>query len=415
MSKLLLISETVLPISSPPLTDGAVYIESGEIKEVGLCENLKKKYPAIMTINLGKGVLLPGFVNAHTHLELGWIRNRIEKPNSFIDWIEQIIIAKRGNVTREELESSIEEGIRSLISSGVTTVGEISSYGGIDEPFLKRSGLRTILFSELFDWHKDFWNSLTFEREELFEVRPFPHAPYSCSPEFLKKVLEFHHRSSVPLGIHLAESIEETKFVRGVKNGFEKRIFPIIEKEAFSRERAETPFQYMKKLKFFYKTKVSAVHMVHVSPSEIEEIRKFNIGVVLCPRSNYFLRVGSPNLKHYYNLKRIGIGTDGLSSNLNIDFLEELRFFYLLASKTLGKNASFFTVYAATLGGAKSIFLEDKIGSIESGKDADLIFIKTDRTSTDPYISVISSSRESLKMLMVKGNILHLSKELLGS
>ena len=411
MSKILLAAKMILPISSPPMKEGALLIAEGKIKEIGEGKKLRKRYSRINNIELGNGILLPGFVNAHTHLELGWIKRKIGNFNGFIEWLEQIIKAKQIDTKREEIEKSIRKGIKSLIVNGVTTVGEVSSYGGIDKPLLKKSGLRTVLFIELFDRHADFWKNLTFEKEELFEERPFPHAPYSCSADFLKKLVRFQRKTRIPSGIHLAESPDEVKFLRGYKNGFEKRIFPLIEKENFHRIKADSPFKYLKKLKFFYRSKVTAVHMVQVHPAEIEEIKKDDIGVVICPRSNYFLKVGAPPFKHYSDLDRIGIGTDGLSSNFNFEFFEELRFFYLTSNKILGMDASFFTVYAATLGGAKSIFLEDKIGSIEKGKDADLIFLGPANAYTDPYLSVISSTNKDLQLSMVRGKVIYSKKK----
>jgi 5-methylthioadenosine/S-adenosylhomocysteine deaminase len=146
--------------------------------------------------------------------------------------------------------------------------------------------------------------------------------------------------------------------------------------------------------------------MVQVLPEEVEEISKHDLGIVLCPRSNLFLKVGSPPVKQYIKIERLGIGTDGLSSNFNLDFFEELRFFYLTFADNLGKQASFFTIYLATLGGAKALFLEDKIGSIEIGKEADLIFLSSKKISSDPYLSVISSSKDDVKLVMVKGKVI---------
>lgn len=407
MEKLLIISETVLPISSAPVSNGAVLVIDGKIRDFGKAEELENRYKSVRNLDLGNGILLPGFVNAHIHLELGWIKKKINEFDGFIGWLQQIIKAKRDEITREEVEASVRAGIETLLQSGVTTVGEISSYGGLDKPLLRKSGLRTILFRELFDWHRNFWEVFSFEKDETFEERPFPHATYSCSPDFLGKVLKFYHEREIPIGIHLAESLDEVKFLRGEKNGFEKTIFPMIGKEAFSREKSPTPFQHLKKLNFFDGTRVTAVHMVHVVPEEAEEIDKKNVGIVLCPRSNFFLKVGSPPVKRYARLTKVGIGTDGLSSNLNLDFFEELRFFYLKYAKTLGKEAAFFTVYIATLGGAKALFLEEKIGSIEKGKEADLIFLRPQSIANDPYLSAISSSKDDLRLSMVKGNIIY--------
>lgn len=407
MSKILLTGNTILPISSPPIKDGAVLVADGRIMEIGGRVELRKRHPRVTSLELGRGILLPGFVNAHAHLELGWIRQRLGNFNGFMEWLEQIIKAKKLDATREEIEESTKKAMESLISSGVTTIGEVSSYGGIDKPILKTSGIRAVLFVELFDRHGDFWKNQRFEKDLLLEERPFPHAPYSCSTDFLKKVVKFQSKTKIPLGIHLAESPDEVRFLRGHKNGFEQRIFPLIEKDNFRRIKSNSPFQYLKRLRFFHKAKVTAVHMVQVYPAEIEELKKNDVGVVLCPRSNYFLKVGAPPLKHYFKLERIGIGTDGLSSNFNFNFFEELRFFYLLANGMAARDIPFFTVYAATLGGAKSIFLEHKIGSIEKGKDADLIFLRPANNYTDPYLSVISSSDKDLQLSMVRGRVIY--------
>ena len=412
MEKILITAENVLPISSPPLIKGSILIVDGKIKEIGKASKLKKKYQGMPTLELGDGILLPGFVNAHTHLELGWIGKRIGKFSGFISWLKQIIKARMADTTREEIETSVEEGIKMLLQCGVTTIGEISSYGGLDKPLLKKSGMRTVLFSELFDWHGDFWEIFSFDKDETFEERPFPHAPYSCSPEFLKKVWRFNHQRGIPLGIHLAESPDEVKFLRGEVNGFEKKIFPLIGKEPFVRDKSDTPFQYLKGLKFFNGTKVTAVHMVQILPEEVEEINKHDIGIVLCPRSNFYLKVGAPPLKYLADLERIGIGTDGLSSNFNLDFFEELRFFYLTFGKKLGKKASFFTIYLATLGGARALFLDERIGSIDKGKEADLIFLSPKNPFPDPYLSVISCCKEDVKLVIVKGKVVSSKTEI---
>ncbi|MBI4229096.1 MAG: amidohydrolase family protein, partial [Deltaproteobacteria bacterium] len=218
MSNFLLTAKTLLPISSPPIKEGALLIADGKIKEIGESKRLRKRYPSVNNSDLGSGILLPGFVNAHTHLELGWIKAKMGNFNGFIGWLEQIIEAKKADTKREDIEKSIRKGIKSLLANGVTTVGEVSSYGGIDKPLLKKSGLRTVLFIELFDRHRELWENLTFEKEGLFEERPFPHAPYSCSPEFLKTVIRAQRRVDSPLGIHLAESLDEVKFLRGYQN-----------------------------------------------------------------------------------------------------------------------------------------------------------------------------------------------------
>ncbi len=407
MKKLLISADTILPISSEPLKDSALVIVEGKIKDIGRAPQLRKKYNGIKEINLGVGILLPGFINAHAHLELGWSKKRIGGFKGFTQWLQRIIGAKREGITNHEIEDSVSEGIRSQIASGVTTVGEISSYDGLDIPILKKSGLRTVLFREAVDSKETTMDFDNFEQAGLFEERLFPHAPYSCSPGLLEKVIKSHKENKRPLGIHLAESREEIGFVNRKANGIEGKVFPLIDKESFHRKKADTPFEYLKSLGFFDKNKVTTIHMVQVKAEEVKEIKSLNLGIVLCPRSNLFLQVGIPPLKEYATLKRVGVGTDGLSSNYNLDFFEELRVLHLLWSDALGKEASFETVHAATLGGASALFLEEKIGSIEIDKQADLIFLNSKNESNNPYLSVVSSTNENLELLMVRGNILY--------
>ncbi len=415
MKKLLISADTILPISSEPLKDSALVIVDGKIKDIGSASRLRNHYKNIEELELGEGILLPGFINAHTHLELGWIKNKIGGFKGFTQWLQQIISAKKEAVSNQDIEDSVSEGIKSQIASGVTTVGEISSYGGLDIPILKKSGLRTVLFREAVDSKETTMDFDSFEKSDLYEERLFPHAPYSCSPGLLEKVLKSHKKNKRPLGIHLAESREEINFVNRKANSIENEIFPLIAKESFKRKKADTSFGYLKSLGFFDKNKVTTIHMVQVKADEVKEIQNLDVGIVLCPRSNLFLQVGIPPLKEYAKLKRVGLGTDGLSSNYNLDFFEELRVLHLLWSDALGKEASYESVHAATLGGASALFLEDKIGSLEIGKESDLIFLNSKNKFQNPYLSVVSSTNENLELLMVKGHILYSKNPKLAS
>ena len=407
MKKFLISADTILPISSEPLYDHALIIKDGKIADIGPASALRKNNKGIKEINLGCGTLLPGFINAHTHLELGWVQKRIGGFKGFTQWLQQIIRAKREGVSDLEIEQSVVDGIDTQIHCGVTTVGEISSYGGLDIPILKKSGLRVVLFREAVDSKESTLDFDNFETSKLYEERLFPHAPYSCNPKLLERAIKSHKQNKIPLGIHLAESRDEIEFVNRKANSFEDEIFPLIDKKSFKRKKAKTPFGYLKEIGFFDNNKVTTIHMVQVHKDEIQEVEKLNIGIVLCPRSNLFLQVGVPPLQEYAELKRVGLGTDGLSSNYNLDFFEEIRELHLLWSDALGKEASSETVYAATLGGARALFMEDKIGSIEISKEADLIFLSSAGRAKNPYLEVVSSSKDNLDLLMVRGKILY--------
>jgi aminodeoxyfutalosine deaminase len=414
MRKLLLSAETVLPVSSRPIKKASVLIAGGKIKDIGKSSLLRKRYGSVNEIDLGNGILLPGFVNAHTHLELGWMKMRLRSFRGFTGWLEQIVREKRSGVSNGEIIESVEEGINTLIGCGVTTVGQISSYGGMDKPLLKDSGLRVVLFREILDSNEDASDFSSLEQSRLFQERLFPHSPYSCNPGLLKKALRSHRKRGVPLGIHLGESPDEVKFVRGEENGIEKRIFPLIKKTPFKRPSADSPVSYLRKTGLLDDTGITLVHMVQVSEEEASELRDMDAAVVLCPRSNLFLQVGAPRVRQYMDFRRLGIGTDGLSSNYNLDFFEEMRFYHLLLSGAAGAKAAYKTVYAATLGGAKALYLENSTGSIELGEEADLIFLNVKDESRDPYLSVITSTPRNVRMVMVGGLIIYTGPELLS-
>jgi len=406
MSNLILSAETILPIVSDPLANSAVAVSDGKILEIDKTTLLTKKYKNFKHIKLGKGILLPGFINGHIHLELGWIQPYIGNFSSFTEWLSQIITAKKNHkLTKRNLQDSVKNGISSLVSCGVTTVGEISSFGGADIPVLKKSGLRSIIFEELFDKDTESLKEKVYKSDGLLETRPFPHAPYSCSPALLKEVYKLAKKSGIPTGIHLAESPEETDFIRQKTNNFENKIFPLIEKSNFKRPSAKNPVDYFSKYNKGLNVKSTIIHAVQVKKEDISLLKKKPVGIVLCPRSNLFLKVGVPPLKHLVKLKRLGLGTDGLSSNYNLDYFEEMTALHLLLSKFMGKEASLQTVYCATLGGARSLFIEEKTGSIEPGKEADLIFLSYSSKPSDPYLQVLLSGKDKLQLNMVGGRV----------
>lgn len=407
MKNLILSAETVLPVASGPLINSAVAISDGKIVETGNTSALSKKYRNYKHIKLGKGTLMPGFINGHIHLELGWIQPHIGNFSSFTEWLGQIITAKKTQkTTKRVLEDSVKSGIASLINCGVTTAGEISSFGGADIPLLKKSGLRAIIFEELFDKDTGLIETKSFGKDGLIEKRPFPHAPYSCSPKLLKEIYKHSRKKDIPTGIHLGESPEETDFIKQKKNNFENKIFPLIEKSNFKRPAAKSPVEYFSNFNKDLNTRSTIIHGVQLSKSDINRIRKKPVGIILCPRSNLFLKVGVPPLKNLVKLERLGLGTDGLSSNYNLDYFEEMKALHLLLSGFMGKEASFQTVYCATLGGARSLFIDKETGSIEAGKAADLIFLSYKTKPADPYLQVLLSTKDQLQMNMVGGNII---------
>ena len=408
MSNIILTAETILPIESDPLYNGSIVISGERIIDLGPSDQIRHKYKNFSETDLGKGILLPGFINGHVHLELGWIKNKIGGFNNFTQWLSHIISSKADEgVTEETIKQSVRDGLSVLIKTGVSTVGEISSYSGLDTELVEESGLRAIIFEELFDRHIGLIDEKKYVSENIVETRPFPHAPYSCSPELLKEIFELSVKNGIAIGIHLAESEDETSFVKNESNNIEDQIYPLIKKEKYERPVAESPFDYIKKYDSELQTGLTIIHAVHLSDEEIDEISEKKIGVILCPRSNLYLNVGTPPLAKLTELERLGLATDGLSSNQSLDYFDEMATLYNLLLELNNCSPSSQTVYCATLGGAKALFIDDVVGSVETGKMADLIFISYDEKPDDPYLHVITAGSNRLGMNMVNGRIIY--------
>ena len=206
----------------------------------------------------------------------------------------------------------------------------------------------------------------------------------------------------------MGESPDEVSFLKNLPNEFERKIFPLIKKKTFKRPGAETPMRYIDGFLRGEEVRLSAVHMVQVAAEDMEIIQRADIGVILCPRSNVFLNVGKPNLRQMCGYERVGLGTDGLSSNSDLDFFEEIRFLHDIMVEQGISQSAHQAVYFATLGGAKALFIEERTGSLEVGKSADIICVDHQgEIASGPYSCIVSSKPENLQFSMVGGNFIY--------
>jgi 5-methylthioadenosine/S-adenosylhomocysteine deaminase len=372
-------AQYVFPVTSPVIKNGAVYVKNRVIRDIDTPGRLTKKY-GVDVVELGKGILMPGFINGHVHLELGPMQAKLEPKDDFPAWILEIV-KKRLTLSKKKASAGVREGINTLLRSGVAGVGEISTLG-IDKQPLIDSPLYTVLFKEVMSVHK--LTGDTYVDGTYMEERPFLHAPYSTSSE---AYIEASKRFET-YGTHISESIDENRFVTGQDNNFTKRLGVLVRRKPLM-EGSRSPVDYIYKLGFFHR-KATLVHCVHIDKQDFEVISSHDAGIVLCPRSNAYLGVGLPDLALLHNYPRLGLGTDGLSSNYSLDMMDEIRFLYLIARPILKSKAEVFAVNAATIRGARALFIEDKLGSIEKGKLAGLIYLDTD-VSKNIYLSIINT------------------------
>lgn len=393
-----------------PIYDSAIIVNNEKIEKI--LPNKEVNTKTYKVINLENCVLSPGFINAHIHLELGWIKSEILPSNSFTDWLSQIIEIKKRGYRKKEVIASTKNALIESINSGVTTVGEISSYDGADLNEIEKSAIRTVYFLEISNSTISRMKSVFLQelikrsqKNDMFNLRLFPHSIYSLDTKLLKEIFDFSKEKKIKLGIHLSESTDEVRLISNKKNNFTDFIFPNLPKPTKIESKKDSPLLYIENLnkRNIFNT---LIHMNNLSNGDLKLISRKNLPIVLCPRSNLFLNQKLPNLNFFLKHEKVGLGTDGLSSNFSINFLDEIKFLYLNSKEFIKKDCEKIVLQKATLGGAKALGIDKTVGSIKINKKADIVAFKM--KNSNPYMSIIDSNKNDLVMSMINGSIVRL-------
>jgi len=372
----------VLPISSPPIAGGAVVVDRGVIVAVGKLAELRNYYGAPVT-DLPGCAIVPGLVNAHTHLELthfpAWkVRKGLDYlPKTYMEWIQQLVKIRRA-LKPGELELSVHEGLRMCIESGTTAVGEILTDFSM-APLYADSPLIGRLFMEALG-HEPLACEALLRRMEAalagigeggFLRGISPHTPHTASAQLLQATHKLAQQFGVPKAIHLSETAEEVAFMHDTTGPIASVLFPMAHWEAYlPHPLRTTSTAYLDRMELLDASTL-AVHAVHVTPSDVAVLKSRGVTVVLCPRSNERLFVGSAP---HHLLKSAGVplalGTDSLASNDSLSLLDEMRFLQQSAPDVFTPDELW---SMATRGGAKALGLDGTAGTLEAGKRADFL------------------------------------------
>jgi aminodeoxyfutalosine deaminase len=382
----------VVPVSAPPVRRGVVAIADRRIVWTGTAEDADG--PRGPVRDLGPGVLMPGLVNAHCHLELGHLAGRLDDARGFVPWVEALVGA-RGEAAPEVVEAATAEGIRALVASGTVAVGDVSNGLG-HLPMLAGSSLAAaVVFYELLSWDPSKAEAvLQFAEARACEVaenlpghvqiRLAAHAPHSVSAPLLRALA----RGGGPAAIHLAESGAETAFLAhgdGEWGGFlERRGLGHV---AFNPA-GLSPVAYVDGLGALHPRLVAA-HCVQVDDADLRTLAQRGVAVAVCPRSNRRLGVGLPNVPAMLAAGvALAVGTDSLASAPSLDLMDDVT----LLHREFPDLDPAQLIRMATLGGARALGLAD-LGSIEPGKRAALAYAPTDTTPHDPLEFLVSGVR----------------------
>ena len=319
--------------------DKAIFIKNGEIASLHL---LKKFYPEAHIVDRD-GLCTPGFVNVHTHIELSHLKGKLPKGKGFFPWLKNIIALKKIPISNKRRLDEAKKAVNTLKKRGVAYIGDVSNTLScmklIEENF--EGGA---VFLEIYG--KKHIPHL--EQKTHFPLCPSPHAIYSTPPEMLLKIFDIHQKMNTPLSIHVAESIEEYRFVK--KEG---KMYDFLKTIGFLKELppAKTPVQYLERLNIIDKNTI-LVHCVHITDEDIDIIDRRNASIALCLRSNDFIGAGFPPMEKILKSSiNISIGTDSLASVDDMDFLKEIQFVF----KKFPFIDPRFILYWATYGGMKAL------------------------------------------------------------
>jgi cytosine/adenosine deaminase-related metal-dependent hydrolase len=389
----------LLPVSTPPIAGGAIVTDNGRIIESGTLAELRGRYSAPVSDFPGC-VIMPGLVNAHSHLELthfpSWkLRKGVDySPRTYVDWVIQVIKITRA-LTVDELVHSVREGINKSLECGTTTVGDILTDRSLLRVY-QETPLSARLYFEAIGQDSEHCAALLHALEHTLtsfgggRLKPglSPHAPHTLSARFMQEVVALAHSHAVPIAIHLAESLDELRFLHDSSGSIAELLYPFAGWENYlPAPRRTTPAAYLDSLGVLNRA-TSVVHCVHITPDDADILKRSGAGVVLCPRSNERLAVGKAPAAL---LKKAGIplaiGTDSLASNDSLSLWDEMRF---LLKAFPGTFSPAEVLEMATLGGAHALHLEGEVGSLEKDKQADFLVVKPARLpAADKLIEVI--------------------------
>lgn len=367
----------VLPIAQPAIRGGFVEIRRDVISAVGAGR-------ASHAVDLGDVALLPALVNAHTHLELTYLRGAIASTDSFLSWIRSLMAARRKHADPHEhaIVDAARAGIREAWATGTGLIADVSNTL-ITIPLLEESKLPAArVFYELLGFNAaDPDGRVRAARSEIDRVRPFSgrvhvslaaHAPYSVSPRLLAAIRkDLDARPADISTVHVAESRDEMEFMTRGEGGWRDFLKELGVWTDAWRPPATSPVKYLADVAFL-DSRVLAVHGVQCSAEDLARLKTLGATLVACPRSNRYVGVGDPPLEAFYSAGvSLTFGTDSLASVEDLNLFAELA-----AARRIGPRIpADRLLQSATLQGARALGFDRQFGSIEPGKRAALIAV----------------------------------------
>ncbi|MEP6647447.1 MAG: amidohydrolase family protein [Saprospiraceae bacterium] len=370
MSKRFLTADWIYPVTSSPVYQGTVVVEEEKIVDIISRENAPQEQ-----LEFFMGMIIPGFINTHCHLELSHLKGKIPSGTGLIEFIRGVVSLRE--VPQDVIDDAIEKADEFMWSCGIQAVGDICNKQDTF-PVKRRSKIKYYSFVEMFDFLQEYkTDELTKNYKEAYANAPepksaVPHAPYSVSPGLFAQINQLNS-NAVTVSIHNQELKAEEDLFRNGEGGF----YDFYNRFGIGLDH----FQKTGKSSIHYSMKhmdqgqhALFVHNTLTRQDEIEYAISWNKNMfwATCPNANLYIENKLPDYSFFTNENALmTIGTDSLSSNWQLSILEEI--------KTISRYQSripFDTLLEwATINGARALRMEDQLGSLEIGKSPGILVL----------------------------------------
>jgi len=391
------------PIDSSIIVDAGIAVDGALIVGCGLYRQIRERFGPADEVNLPDCIVLPGLVNAHTHLELSHLKGKIPYDGDFVDWVFRLTKA-RGD-SHDSLVKILIDACRESLQSGVTTVGDIC-YEHRAWRHLKQLPIRKTCFAEVFGMTVDCDTAEQYlqqcigdtQTDGLLRLGLSPHAPYSARPGIYETAARLADKYDLALTTHLAETPGELEFLMEGGGPWLEYLRKIGRWDGSFKCPHQSPVEYFLGLDLAG-VRVLLGHVNYISDEELSALARTKHSVVFCPRSHGFFGHERHPFERIIEMGvNVCLGTDSLASNETLSILDEMRF---LHRQSPGVPVGTL-LKMGTINGAIALGWQDKIGSVAPGKEADLIAIPLSGTQSDPLMDILRSAVKP-ELTMVQG------------
>ncbi len=382
---MILAARYVVPADGPVIDNGAVAVREGLIAGVGPASQVDR-LTGEAKIDYGDAVICPGFINAHTHLELSSFAGKMSPSGDLIDWLFRVTTAGAA-LTQESVQEAVRGGLARSLAAGVTTIGDTSKFVAWTREVLAAWPVRGVSFGEVASIGKrrhllaerlEAAASLEYQSDRL-RTGISPHAPYSVEPEAMRACADRARALEAPLSIHLAESAEEEAFTRARSGRFVDLLRALEVWDEKIPSSGCGPVELAAQTGLLGRRTVIA-HGNYVSDDDIRLIADSGASVAYCPRTHEAF--GHP-AHRFGDMAAAGvnvcIGTDSLASSPSLSILDELRFLRRAYQDLRPEQL----IKLGTLAGAQALGFADIAGTLTVGKAADLAVVPLDPPGPD--------------------------------